>query len=136
MENILRSKTPMMVTKYAIGSYAGSIDNHQPIYYDEAAAKEAGFERVIAPSSFFGQLAFSKVILGQEDYIPTGGVHVKQSYKFFAVVKEGDKITLELECVRRLDEKQRNILEYHMSFINQDGQLVCQSTMVNMLNPV
>ncbi len=136
MNNILKSKTPMMVTKYAIDSYAKSTDNHNPVYYDQSAAEDAGCGKVIAPSCFFGQLSFSKIILGQEDYIPTGGVHVKQKYKFCGPVKEGDRITVELESVKRKDDKNRDMLEYHIDFVNQDGVVVCQSIMINMLNPV
>lgn len=131
-----KSKTPMMVTKYAIKSYAEAIDNNNPVYFDLDSALEAGEEKIIAPSSFFGQLSFSKIILGQDEYIPTGGVHVKQHYKFCGKVKEGDKITVVLDSVMGKDEKDRNILEYHIKFINQDEKIVCESVMINMLNPV
>lgn len=134
MDNIRKTKTPFMITRYAINSYARATDNHHPIYIDAESAAEWGLSRTVAPSCFFGQLAFSKIILAQEEYIPTGGVHIKQKYKFIKPVFEGDKISVELNIVKYLDTKDRNILEYHLNFINQNGEQVAQSIMTNLLN--
>lgn len=134
MSNIIRSKTPLMVTQYAIRSYASATDNCHPIYNDPTAVVEWGVKKMMAPSCFFGQLALSKVMLGQDEYIPTGGIHINQKYKFLHPVYEGDSISIELSVGRYIDERNRNILEYKLDFYNQHDEKVCQSIMTNIIN--
>lgn len=133
MDEILTSKTPLMITRYAINSYAQMTDNHHPVYLDRETAAEWGLANNLVPSCFFGQLAFSKIILGQVDYIPTGGVHIKQQYKFYRPVYEGDKISINLKKVQYEDAKGRTILEYRLEFSNQHQKIVGRSIMVNLL---
>lgn len=133
MNNIQITTTPITITRYAINAYARATDNLHPMYLEQESAAECGLARILVPSCFWGQLSFSKIILGQAEYIPTGGVHIRQSYKLYRPVYEGDKIHIQLQTIQRTDDKGRALLEYRLDFSNQDQELVASSIMVNLL---
>lgn len=118
------------ITKYAVAQYAQAVENLEPIYLDPQSAQAAGFPAPIAPTSFCAQY---QMYMDPAVKVPNGGVHVKQKMSFFKPIKAGDKITADTQVSEGTDAKGRLLIQYTTTFTNQDGDIVCSGTMVNMI---
>jgi len=130
------------VTKDKIIEFAIAVsqkDNKEqinPIYYDEEAAKKAGYQGIpISPtfptSSFFwtgGGLMGTVKILGID---LSRLLHREEEYEYFGSIYAGDVITRKMKVIDMLKKKTRDrvvevtILETEL--INQRGELVLKS---------
>lgn len=134
-----------VVTKRDIGRYADAIGHRNPLYWNEAYAKNTPYGSVIAPRLFFGimggdpseDMLRSDGSLGTEDAIPypkslprrmAGG----RDFEFFLPVCPGDVITARRR-IADIYQRQGSTgpLIFTLSettFVNQDGQVVAKET--------
>src|SRR6266487_1245757 len=82
------------VTADSIREFADAIGDPNPLFRDEAAAKEAGYDAIIAPPTYLTKLNF---IYGPQMMLdPDLGlnyamvVHGEQEYRYSRPVKAGD----------------------------------------------
>jgi len=85
---------PFEVTADSIREFADSVGDPNPLYRDEAAAKEAGYDAIIAPPTYLTKLNFvygPQMMLDPElglNYAMV--VHGEQEYEYRRPVKAGD----------------------------------------------
>jgi acyl dehydratase len=85
---------PFEVTAASIREFADAIGDPNPVYRDDAAAKEAGYEAVIAPPSYLTKLNFiyGPAVMGDPElglnYAMV--VHGEQVYEHTRPVRAGD----------------------------------------------
>lgn len=126
------------IEKGRLKFFAQAIDETNPIYSDEEAAKAAGYRAIPAPPTFM----FS-VDLEGPDFLPMlslldmdiGRVlHGTQDFEYFGQIFAGDKIT-QTSKIADIFDKKNGALEFvvqESSYTNQDGELVgkAQQTIV------
>ena len=107
-----------------------------PIYYDEEAAKKAGYQGIpvtptFATSSFFwtgGGLMGTVKTLGID---LSKLLHREEEYEYFGIIYAGDVITRKMKVVDMLKKGKRDriveITVLETELINQRGELVLKS---------
>ena len=123
-------------TREAIRAYAEVTEDFDPIYWDEDAARAAGYPGIVAPSGFCLQYTDMKVAVGQNQYVPQGSVHAKQHYALLGVICAGDCLTTTVSVGDKYEKKGRKYVDYHCEVTNQRGELVCVSDYINIMAEV
>ena len=123
-------------TKEAIRAYAEVTEDHDPIYWNEDAAKAAGYPGIVAPSGFCLQYTDIKVAVGQDRYVPQGSVHAKQHYELHGFICAGDCLTTTVTIGDKYEKKGRHYVDYRCEVTNQRGEVVCVSDYINILAEV
>lgn len=107
-----------------------------PVYYDEEAAKQAGYDGIPTPPtfptcSFFwtgGGLAGTLNVLGID---LSRLLHREEEYEYFGVIYAGDVITRKMKVadIEKKGKRERtlDITVLETDFINQRGELVVRS---------
>jgi acyl dehydratase len=120
------------VEKGRLKFFAKSIGETNPIYFDEAAARAAGYQSIPAPPTFLFSLDFEQenpfaVLEALE--IQLGKVlHAEQSFTYFASVCAGDTVTIQSK-VTDIYDKKSGALEFvvqEFTVTNQDNTLVAK----------
>ncbi len=120
------------VEKGQLRFFAKSVGETNPIYTDEAAAKEAGYKSLPAPPTFLFSLnlaqpdPFAKFVDMGIDLNKV--LHGSQQFEYFAPVCAGDQITLQSTIVDIFDKKD-GALEFiveEMTATNQNDELVAK----------
>lgn len=120
------------VEKGRLRFFAKSIGETDPIYSDEAAAREAGHRALPVPPTFFFCLemdapnpAAVRELLG----IDLGKVlHGEQSFTYHAMAYAGDRLSFE-QRISDIYDKKGGALEFVVrdtKVTNQDGRLVAE----------
>lgn len=100
---------PVEVERGAVRLFAKAIGETDPIYFDEAAARAAGYPAIATPLTFVASL----VALSPQ-YFPTAALlgfseenvlHVGQEYDFFSEICVGDRLTLQEQIVDLYDKR-------------------------------
>ena len=111
-------------TREAIQAYARSTEDYNPIYWDEDAAKKAGYRTVIAPGGFHLQYTAFKWATGVARYFPRGSIHIKERYGLLKNVFAGDCLTTTVFISDKYQKKGRDHIVYRLEITNQDNELV------------
>ena len=125
------------VGKEKIGEYARAVGEENPVYFDRAAAREAGFRDVVAPPMFavvYSARAMAPAILDPEVGIDLMRMlHGSQEFVWGEPVCAGDVIETspELKDVYEKDGKKFYVFESVSR--NQDGQEVVRATWTNIV---
>jgi acyl dehydratase len=115
-----------------------------PIYYDEASAKKAGYQGITVPPTFMTSFAFWTGE-GLPEIVKALGIdmnrllHSEEEYEYYGSIYVGDTITRKMKVVEMYERGKRDrlgrfvdvtILETEL--INQRGELVAKvrSTMM------
>jgi acyl dehydratase len=124
------------VGREKIREYAAAVGEASPLHYDPAAAREAGFDDVVAPPMFAA--VYCGPAIGPALHDPEHGIdfarllHAGQEFTWHAPVVAGD----EIETVAELTESARRGAMTYFTFTtrstNQRGELVCEGTWLNL----
>lgn len=129
------SGAPEIMTAEYIRSYSASVDNLNPIHYNVEAAREEGYEGLVAPASIPAVYGPIRLSLGSANWVTPGTLHVRQHMEFCGVICQNDYLYPYVKKVKSKDKKGRNIHKYICTFKNQRGEIVCVSTGTFLLPP-
>ena len=125
------------VGKEKIGEYARAVGEDNPVHFDRAAAREAGFRDVVAPPMF--AVVYSFGALGPAVLDPEVGidfarmVHGGQEFVWGEPVCSGDTITT-VASVKDISERGgMGFYVFESVSTNQDGQEVVRGTWTNIV---
>ena len=125
------------VGREKIREYASAIGEQAPICHDVEAAKEAGYDDVVAPPMFatvYSWQALAPVVLDPEVGIDFARmVHGGQEFTWHEPVVAGDEITTEAEFTGTTKQGQLNVFTFVSRSVNQRGELVCEGTWTNIV---
>jgi len=128
------------VGKEKIREYAHAVGEDNPIYFDRAAATEAGFRDVAAPPMFavvYSAGSFAPALFDPEVGINFAMmVHGSQEFEWGEPVCSGDVITT-VTSVKDISEKGgMGFYVFETISTNQDGQQVVRGTWTNIVRGV
>ena len=127
---------------YAVGrekvrEFASAVGEENPLHHDPDAAREAGYNDVVAPPMFavvFGGRAMAPALFDPEVGIDFSRmVHGGQEFVWGPPVVAGDEIATEVEVK---DVAERGGLQFYVfesRSTNQDGETVCTGTWTNIV---
>jgi len=128
------------VEKGKIREFARAIGDKNPLYYDEKAAKEAGFEGIAIPPSFPTVFAMAgglmEVMLGDLKLDLAKILHGGQQYEYFKPIKPGDTVTGKVRIANAFAKSGKggtmDFIVMETTYTNQNGEkvLVDTSTMI------
>lgn len=128
---------PFEVTAESIRQFAGATKDPNPVYHDEAAAKAAGYDTVIAPPTYLTKLSFlysPQIVLDQDlglNYALV--VHGEQEFEHLRPVKAGDML-IGRPRIADIYAKGRNeflITEASIETISGEKVAIARSTIVS-----
>jgi len=128
---------PYEVTAESIREFADAIGDPNPLYRDETAAKEAGYDAIIAPPTYLTKLNFiysAEMMLDPDlglNYALV--VHGEQEYEYRRPVKAGDVLVAKPK-IASIEAKGRNELlvsEAVVSTTAGEQVAVARSTIVS-----
>ncbi len=117
------------VEKGAIRKFADAIGDEDPIYYDENAAKAAGFKTIPAPPTFLCTFRVQEL---PDLKIQFGRVRLNggNEYEYYQPIYAGDTITLTAKYVDVNERTGRTgnmvFVITELTFKNQQGEVVAK----------
>jgi acyl dehydratase len=128
------------VGKEKIREYAHAVGEDNPIYFDRAAATEAGFRDIAAPPMFavvYSAGSFAPALFDPEVGINFAMmVHGSQEFEWGEPVCSGDVIST-VTSVKDISEKGgMGFYVFETVSTNQDGQQVVRGTWTNIVRGV
>jgi acyl dehydratase len=125
------------VGKEKIREYAHAVGEENPVYFDRAAAREAGFRDVVAPPMFAVVYSWGSIAPAALD--PELGmnlamlVHGGQEFEWGEPVCSGDVIST-VTSVKDISEKGgMAFYVFETDSTNQDGRQVARGTWTNII---
>jgi len=128
------------VGKEKIREYAHAVGEDNPIYFDRAAAKDAGFRDIPAPPMF--AVVYSAGSVGPAVLDPDVGidfammVHGSQEFVWGEPVCAGDTITTETAVSDISEKAGRGFYVFESVSRNQTGEEVVRGTWTNIVRGV
>ena len=121
-------KKSFAITTDLIEGFAKVTGDYNPIHLDEDYAKQTVFKKRVAQGMLGAGLLSG--VMGCE-FPGTGTIYLSQTLKFLKPVFVDDEITLRLEILEIISEKNRVRLE--TAFSNQEGEAVISGEALVML---
>jgi len=128
------------VGREKIREYANAVGETNPVYFDRAAAQDAGFRDVVAPPMF--AVVYSAGSVGPPIFDPEVGidfmrmVHGGQEFVWGEPVCAGDTITTETNVKDIYERGGMGFYVFESVSRNQDGQEVVRGTWTNIVRGV
>ncbi|MEX1220397.1 MAG: MaoC family dehydratase N-terminal domain-containing protein [Solirubrobacterales bacterium] len=128
------------VGREKIREYAHVIGFDQPVYFDQQAARDAGFRDVVAPPMFC--VVYSAGAMGPVLFDPEVGmnftamVHGAQEFEWGEPVCSGDVITTTPTCLEIYEKDGKGFYVFETVSLNQDGDQVVRGTWTNIVRGV
>jgi acyl dehydratase len=128
------------VTTYAVGrekirEFAHAVGETDPRYLDVEAAREAGFDDVVAPPMFAavysGPAVYPAIMESGLDF--SRMVHGAQEFTWHEPVVAGDEITTEASLDSRSERGGLEFYVFRSVSRNQRGELVCEGLWTNIV---
>jgi acyl dehydratase len=125
------------VGREKIREYANAVGETNPVYFDRAAAQDAGFRDVVAPPMF--AVVYSAGSVGPPIFDPEVGidfmrmVHGGQEFVWSEPVCSGDTITTQTTFKDFSEKDGRKFYVFESVSKNQDGQEVVRGTWTNIV---
>jgi acyl dehydratase len=127
---------------YAVGrekirEYAASVGDQQPLHHDLDAARQAGYEDLVAPRMF--TVVYCRPALAAALFDPGLGidfarlVHGSQSFRWGKMVFAGDEITTVLTVADISERAGLAFYVLHTTSENERGDLVCEGIWTNIV---
>lgn len=117
----------MEVERGAVRRMALALDNHDPIHFDEAAAKARGYRGIVAPWPFLWSYFFNCTEYHHEFPFGAATVHGQDDYDFHEPMIVGDAITVSTEItstsLKQGKSGRLGLVVSERRFTNQNGQL-------------
>jgi acyl dehydratase len=119
-----------VVSRSSVESYAAAVGARNPLHFEPAAARAAGYRDLVAPPMYaavYAGTAFRRVL----DTVLTPGarartVHGGQEMRWFELVCAGDEVeTIAAPTGPLRPTGRHELLEVRTSSRNQRGELVC-----------
>ncbi len=114
------------VTETLVRDFASAVDDLNSIYFDDAAAGQAGFGGRIAPLLIVGFMnplyASLKSVVG--DTWPEERVHAQATFEFAYPPRAGDKLLTVAEIAGREEKRGRNRVTFRCKTYNLRGVLI------------
>lgn len=116
--------------KYRIGSsdvveYLKSVDDDNPIFTDDAAAKKAGFKGAIIPP--FAILNYGFIYQTMRRRPPTGNLNTSCELAFMMPVLHGTELTLNLRFADKYEKRGRKYVRLE-AVVDVAGEAVAKAT--------
>jgi acyl dehydratase len=130
----------MKTATYAVGrekvrEYAHAVGETDPRYLDPEAAREAGFDDVVAPPMFAavyaGRAVFPAIVESRLDF--SRMVHGAQEFTWHEPVVAGDEITTEAELDEQAERGGMQFFVFKTTSKNQRGELVSEGRWTNIV---
>jgi acyl dehydratase len=129
-------------TVYAVGrekvrEYARAVGETNPLHFDVEAARDAGYEDVVAPPMFAVVYAMPAVAQGMFD--PDVGidfarlVHAGQEFRWGPLVVAGDEISTIVSLEDVSERRGNGFFVFESVSENQRGERVCTGTWSNVV---
>jgi acyl dehydratase len=128
------------VGKEKIREYAYAVGEDNPVYFDRAAAREAGFRDVPAPPMF--AVVYSSGAVAPALFDPEVGinfammVHGGQEFVWGDPVCAGDQISTQATLKDVYERDGKGFYVFESVSTNQDGQEVVRGTWTNIVRGV
>jgi acyl dehydratase len=126
-----------LVGREKVREYAAAVGEQSPLCHDVAAAREAGYEDVVAPPMFaavFSWRAMGPAVLDPEIGVDFSRlVHGGQEFVWHEPVVAGDEITTEASFVDTKKQGDLHVFTFSSRSVNQRGELVCEGTWTNIV---
>ena len=128
------------VGKEKIREYAHAVGEDNPIYFDRAAAKEAGFRDIAAPPMFavvYSAGSFAPALFDPEIGINFAMMlHGSQEFVWSEPVCAGDTITTETTVRDIFERDGKGFYVFESVSTNQNGDEVVRGTWTNIVRGV
>ena len=119
-----RKTLPYKLTQEAIALYCRAGGETNPIYLDEAAAKDGPYGGLIAPPAIHILLMFA--CTPADDWMRSPGtVNAGQSWSYNIPARPGDTITLQARALDKFIKRERLFVVHDNVFFNQHGDVIC-----------
>ena len=126
-----------LVGREKVREYAQAIGETSPLCHDPEAAKEAGYDDIVAPPMFaavYSWRAMAPVVTDPDVGIDFSRmVHGGQEFTWHAPVVAGDEITTEAAFANQAKQGELNVFTFTSRSVNQRGELVCEGTWTNIV---
>jgi len=124
-----------VVGREKIREYAHAVGETDPRYLDPEAAREAGFDDVVAPPMFAavysGPAVFPAIMESGLDF--SRMVHGAQEFTWHEPVVAGDEITTEASVEEQSERGGLQFYVFKSVSKNQRGELVCEGRWTNIV---
>ena len=119
-----RKTLPYLLTLEAIQKYCRSVNDLNPLYFDEAYARKSPWGGLIAPPSIHILLMFS--CTPTDDWMRSPGtVNAGQSWSYNIPARPGDTIRLQARALDKFIRKDRLFVVHDNVFFNQNDEVIC-----------
>jgi acyl dehydratase len=125
------------VEKGKIREFARAVGDKSPVFYDEKAAKEEGFEGLVLPPTFPTVFAMAGGLL--DKIVPDLNIsfvkvlHGGQEYQYFKPIKPGDTVTGKVRIANIFEKSGKggtmDFFVLETTYTNQNGEKVLLETM-------
>jgi acyl dehydratase len=128
------------VGKEKIGEYARVLGIENPVHFDRAAARDAGFRDVVAPPMFcvvYSSPAIAPAMFDDEVGMNFAAmVHGGQEFVWDEPACSGDEITTVAKCLEIFEKDGKGFYVFETNSVNQDGAQVVRGTWTNIVRGV
>lgn len=114
------------LTDAMANTWVRALDDRDPAYTDDSAARQAGYPGRIAPPGVV-TLFFLKAAMDAYDGIPSGMILASQEVELHAPACPGDKLATEFHIVNKTIRKDRPWVDLEFRTRNQRGETVAVS---------
>ncbi|MFH1351861.1 MAG: MaoC family dehydratase N-terminal domain-containing protein [Pseudomonadota bacterium] len=117
------------MTEGIVTGYADAVEDPNPVYRDETAARAEGFDGIVAPPATVGMYSKITNLLGActpKMIPPPGAIHARQVYEFSGVVRAGDVITTTGKFIDKYIKKERKYVVIESIHKNQKGEKIAR----------
>jgi 3-hydroxybutyryl-CoA dehydratase len=112
-----------IITEEMVHDFAKATGDFNPIHMDQAYAEKTFFKGRIAHGVL--SIGLLSAVLG--NILPGGGtIYLSQEVKFLAPVRIGETLTIRVEVIELIPEKNR--ARFKTTCTNQEGQMVVDGT--------